>query len=81
MLYKYIMRISIAGFPNTGKSSIINSLKRSRACNVGAVPGVTRFVASLSCLYYTLSSVIVTLSFSNTLFCMFSNICFMSMMD
>jgi Predicted GTPases len=32
----------ILGLPNVGKSSIINSLKRSRACNVGATPGVTK---------------------------------------
>jgi GTP-binding protein EngB required for normal cell division len=32
----------IIGLPNVGKSSIINSLKRSRACNVGATPGVTK---------------------------------------
>ena len=31
-----------SGYPNVGKSSLINSLKRSRACGVGAVPGVTR---------------------------------------
>ncbi|KAG8129845.1 putative Guanine nucleotide-binding protein, partial [Naja naja] len=30
-----------AGFPNVGKSSLINSLKRSRACNTGATPGIT----------------------------------------
>ncbi|NXK85056.1 NSN1 protein, partial [Amazona guildingii] len=30
------------GYPNVGKSSLINSLKRSRACGVGATPGVTR---------------------------------------
>ncbi|XP_061639925.1 guanine nucleotide-binding protein-like 3-like protein isoform X1 [Phyllopteryx taeniolatus] len=30
------------GFPNVGKSSLINSLKRTRACNVGATPGVTK---------------------------------------
>ncbi|NWZ14712.1 GNL3 protein, partial [Agelaius phoeniceus] len=29
------------GYPNVGKSSLINSLKRSRACGVGAMPGVT----------------------------------------
>ncbi|XP_046671116.1 guanine nucleotide-binding protein-like 3 homolog [Homalodisca vitripennis] len=28
--------------PNVGKSSIINSLKRNRACSVGATPGVTK---------------------------------------
>lgn len=27
-----------------GKSSVINSLKRSRACDVGSVPGVTKYV-------------------------------------
>ncbi|NXK29682.1 GNL3L protein, partial [Arenaria interpres] len=30
------------GYPNVGKSSLINSLKRSRACGVGAVPGITK---------------------------------------
>ncbi|NXC36566.1 NSN1 protein, partial [Campylorhamphus procurvoides] len=30
------------GYPNVGKSSLINSLKRSRVCGVGATPGVTR---------------------------------------
>jgi GTP-binding protein EngB required for normal cell division len=30
------------GYPNVGKSSLINSLKRSRACGVGATPGFTR---------------------------------------
>ena len=27
---------------SSGASSIINSLKRSRACSVGAIPGVTK---------------------------------------
>ncbi|XP_072378210.1 guanine nucleotide-binding protein-like 3 homolog [Diabrotica undecimpunctata] len=39
---KTSIRVGIVGLPNVGKSSIINSLKRSRACNVGATPGVTR---------------------------------------
>ena len=30
------------GLPNVGKSSLINSLKRSKACNVGATPGLTK---------------------------------------
>ncbi|KAK3608305.1 hypothetical protein CHS0354_030755 [Potamilus streckersoni] len=39
---KTTIRVGVVGFPNTGKSSIINSLKRSKACNVGATPGVTK---------------------------------------
>lgn len=30
------------GYPNTGKSSLINSLKRSRAVAVGSTPGLTK---------------------------------------
>ena len=39
--YKFIEKISL-GFPNVGKSSVINSLKRSQACETGAMPGVTK---------------------------------------
>nr|CAX32467.1 nucleostemin-like protein 1 [Isodiametra pulchra] len=39
---KTAITIGVVGIPNVGKSSVINSLKRSRACNVGSVPGVTR---------------------------------------
>eukprot|EP01121_Diplochlamys_sp_Union-15-3_P012206 TRINITY_DN362_c0_g1_i1.p1 TRINITY_DN362_c0_g1~~TRINITY_DN362_c0_g1_i1.p1 ORF type:complete len:664 (+),score=137.96 TRINITY_DN362_c0_g1_i1:141-1994(+) len=34
--------VGIIGFPNVGKSSLINSLKRSRAVGVGATPGFTK---------------------------------------
>lgn len=34
-----------------GKSSLINSLKRARACNVGATPGVTKYVNTF-CQYF-----------------------------
>lgn len=39
---KTSIRVALVGIPNTGKSSIINSLKRRRACQVGATPGITK---------------------------------------
>lgn len=41
---KTAITVGVVGYPNVGKSSIINSLKRAKACNVGAVPGVTKSV-------------------------------------
>jgi nuclear GTP-binding protein len=34
--------VGLIGFPNVGKSSVINSLCRVRAASVGATPGVTK---------------------------------------
>lgn len=39
---KTSIRVAIVGIPNVGKSSIINSLKRRKACQVGATPGITK---------------------------------------
>ncbi|CAF0722774.1 unnamed protein product [Brachionus calyciflorus] len=39
---KQSITVGIIGLPNVGKSSIINSLKRSHACQIGSVPGLTR---------------------------------------
>lgn len=38
---KTSIRVGVIGYPNVGKSSLINSLKRSKVCKVGATPGVT----------------------------------------
>lgn len=39
---KTSIAVGVIGYPNVGKSSLINSLKRSRAVSAGATPGVTR---------------------------------------
>ncbi|KAK6102824.1 50S ribosome-binding GTPase family protein [Brugia pahangi] len=41
---KTSIRVGVVGYPNVGKSSFINSLKRKRVCDVGAIPGITRQV-------------------------------------
>ncbi|GFR10238.1 guanine nucleotide-binding protein-like 3 homolog [Trichonephila clavata] len=42
------IKVGVVGFPNVGKSSVINSLKRSRSCNVGATPGLTKTAQEVS---------------------------------
>lgn len=39
---KSIISVGIVGFPNTGKSSLINSLLRTRAVGVSSMPGFTK---------------------------------------
>nr|XP_046167221.1 guanine nucleotide-binding protein-like 3 [Oncorhynchus gorbuscha] len=36
------VKVGLVGFPNVGKSSLINSLKGMRACNAGVQRGITR---------------------------------------
>ncbi|KAI8870872.1 P-loop containing nucleoside triphosphate hydrolase protein [Ramicandelaber brevisporus] len=39
---KTSVTVGIIGFPNVGKSSVINSLKRAKVCQVAATPGATK---------------------------------------
>jgi nuclear GTP-binding protein len=34
--------VGLIGYPNVGKSSVINSLKRTKACEVSSIPGCTK---------------------------------------
>lgn len=42
------LTVGVVGYPNVGKSSLINSIKRSRACAVAAMPGKTRVVQEVA---------------------------------
>ena len=39
---KQLITVGVVGFPNVGKSSLINSLKRCKATATGNMPGVTK---------------------------------------
>jgi ribosome biogenesis GTPase A len=39
---KPILTVGIVGFPNVGKSSIINALRKSNPCVVSTSPGTTK---------------------------------------
>ncbi|XP_056130237.1 guanine nucleotide-binding protein-like 3 [Lampris incognitus] len=39
-----LLKVGIVGFPNVGKSSLINSMKGIRACNAGFKRGITKFM-------------------------------------
>lgn len=45
---KTSITVGIVGFPNVGKSSVINSLKRSQVCTVGPTPGLTKAMQTVN---------------------------------
>lgn len=45
---KQLITVGVVGFPNVGKSSVINSMKRSKAAVVGNMPGVTKKMQEIS---------------------------------
>jgi nuclear GTP-binding protein len=45
---KTSITVGIIGYPNVGKSSVINSLKRSKVCGVGSTPGFTKVAQQIT---------------------------------
>lgn len=45
---KTAITVGVIGYPNVGKSSVINSLKRSKVCAVGSTPGLTKASQEIS---------------------------------
>ncbi|KAJ1641725.1 nuclear GTP-binding protein nug1, partial [Dispira simplex] len=44
---KTAITVGVIGYPNVGKSSLINSLRRSRVCQVGSTPGITKAIQEI----------------------------------
>ncbi|KAM4721751.1 guanine nucleotide-binding protein-like 3 [Rhinophrynus dorsalis] len=42
------VKVGLIGFANVGKSSLINSLRQIRTCNVGAIKGTTRIMQEVN---------------------------------
>ncbi|KAF9904823.1 Guanine nucleotide-binding protein-like 3, partial [Lobosporangium transversale] len=45
---KTAITVGVIGYPNVGKSSVINSLKRSKVCGVGSTPGFTKVAQEIT---------------------------------
>jgi nuclear GTP-binding protein len=48
--YQTMITVGIIGYPNVGKSSLINSLKRERAVGVSSTPGFTKTTQVRDCV-------------------------------
>jgi nuclear GTP-binding protein len=44
---KTSIHVGVIGYPNVGKSSLINSLRRSKVCGVSATPGFTKTIQEI----------------------------------
>ena len=49
-LDKKQISVGLIGYPNVGKSSIINALKSKRVCNVAPIAGETKVTFSALCI-------------------------------
>lgn len=45
---KTSITVGIIGYPNVGKSSVINSLARAKVCGVGSTPGFTKVAQQIT---------------------------------
>jgi nuclear GTP-binding protein len=63
--------VGFVGYPNTGKSSIINTLRNKKVCNVAPIPGETKvcFLFHSACIfkYLYLHCFIFKIRFGNIL--------------
>jgi len=51
--------VGLIGYPNVGKSSIINTLKKKKVCTVAPIPGETKVCA----LYHVIARLITDIAF------------------
>ena len=50
-MYLNTVSVGFIGYPNVGKSSIINTLRSKKVCNVAPIPGETKVGSMMICLF------------------------------